>query len=90
MHSLIEKYAIEMKVDGVETREFYLNKEGAQAVANEVRDTHSEANAALAEGDRFGDIWNHFDINQDGFVEVERMPQFLRMYLGNALDIALQ
>ena len=26
MNSLIQKYAIEMKVDGRETREFYLNK----------------------------------------------------------------
>ncbi len=31
-----------------------------------------------------------FDINHDGLVEVERMPQFLRYLLGNSLEIGLQ
>ena len=39
---------------------------------------------------RFEDTWNHFDVNHDGLVEVERMPQFMRMLLGNALAIDLQ
>ena len=78
-----------MKVDGKETREFFLNKEGAKAVSDEVLESHSEANAEGGK-ERFEDIWNHFDLNEDGFVEVERMPQFLRMFLGNGLDIDLQ
>ena len=49
MDSLIQKYAIEMKVDGKETREFFLNKEGAQAVADEVKESHSEQFAAAGE-----------------------------------------
>ena len=90
MDSLIQKYSIEMKVDGKETREFFLNKEGAQAVANEVAETHKDAFAAAEDKQRFEEIWNHFDINHDDLVEVERMPQFLRMFLGNALAINLQ
>ena len=37
----------------------------------------------------FEEVWNHFDVNKDGLVEVERMPQLLRMVCG-ALDIDLQ
>ena len=40
--------------------------------------------------EKFEDTWNHFDVNKDGLVEVERMPQFLRYLTGNALDISLQ
>jgi len=36
----------------------------------------------------FEEVWNHFDVNKDGLVEVERMPQMLRMMCG-ALDIDL-
>ena len=37
------------------------------------------------------DVFNHFDVNQDGLIEVERMPQFLRyMYPNGGLDIDLQ
>ena len=38
--------------------------------------------------DHFDDTWNHFDVNKDSIVEVERMPQFLR-YLTGSLVIGL-
>ena len=69
------------------------NKADARAAANEViRDHKSEDRLQQDEDteDRFEDTWNHFDVNKDGLVEAERMPQFMRMLLGNALAIDLQ
>ena len=45
--------------------------------------------ALIDNGQSFDEVWNHFDVNKDGLVEVERMPQLLRMVCG-ALDIDLQ
>ena len=29
----------------------------------------------------FGELWDHFDVNQSGLVEIERMSQFYKMLL---------
>ena len=97
MNSLLTKYAREVTKDGALTGHF--NQDDAKNVSMEVVQTHFGYNSNEAEkylnGDRdgsniFEDTWNHFDVNQDGLVEVERMPQFLRMVLGNALEVNLQ
>lgn len=99
MHSLITKYAREITVDGKLTGHMFLNKEDALAVSKEVVGTHlgydskktlSYLNGNGEDSAIFEDTWNHFDVNKDGLVEVERMPQFLRMILGNSLEINLQ
>ena len=103
MNSLIDKYAREVKDnDDKLTGKLFCNKEDALAVSKEVVATHMDGISAaqfLSGGDsagdeepvnRFEDTWNHFDVNHDGLVEVERMPQFLRYLLGNALEINLQ
>ena len=87
MNSMIKNYAREIKKAGELTGHFFLNREDARAASNEVLKTHSRANAVGS--DQFEAVWNHFDVNHDGLVEVERMPQFFRMLLGNALDIDL-
>ena len=28
--------------------------------------------------DRFPDLWEHYDVNNDGFMEIERAPMFIR------------
>jgi len=28
--------------------------------------------------ERFPDLWAHYDVNDDGFMEVERAPMFIR------------
>ena len=89
MNSLINNYAREIKVDGELTGHMYCNHNDALAVANEVMDSHKQHDARPGDVQRFEEVWNHFDVNKDGLVEVERMPQFLRMLLGNALDIDL-
>ena len=92
MRSLINNYAIELKSDGNPSGHFYLDQAGAKAVAEEVLRTHGDITntpgAFMTE--HFSSTWEHFDVNHDAIVEVERMPQFLRYFTGNALDIDLQ
>ena len=85
MNSLISRYSIEGNNNGVANGHFYLNREGARAVSNEVVQTHLGFDGDQRDqyvGGRFASIWSHFDVNNDGFLEVERMPQFLRMLIG--------
>ena len=60
-----------------------LNEADAKAVSEEVVNNHK---ADIAGPVDFDATWNHFDINHDGLVEVERMPQFLRFLTRGALD----
>ena len=91
MNSMVGAYSREVFNDGAPTGHLFLNKVDARNAANEVIANHkNEDRQTDYEGDRFEDTWNHFDVNKDGLVEVERMPQFMRMLLGNALAIDLQ
>jgi hypothetical protein len=94
MNSLIKNYALEMKDDnGRPSGHMFLNKDAARKVSNEVVHTHfqyNDAQSAAYLNEHFDETWTHFDVNNDGLVEVERMPQFLRWFLGNSLTIGLQ
>merc|ERR1711935_607950 len=92
MNSVIGKYAREIKVKGKLTGVMMLNAEDASALADEVRRTHKGMGYAMqADGMSAADAFNHFDVNHDGLVEAERMPQYLRYLFPNgALDIDLQ
>tara|TARA_B110000285_G_C14897649_1_gene501638 strand:- start:123 stop:404 length:282 start_codon:yes stop_codon:yes gene_type:complete len=70
MNSLITKYAREVKnADGMSA--LFLNEADAKAVSEEVVNNHKADIAGTVD---FDATWNHFDINHDGLVEVERMP----------------
>ena len=84
MNSLISNYAREVRRDGANTGHFFLNKDDARAAANEIIKDHQE-NISTDKVD-FEGTWSHFDVNNDGLVEVERMPQFLRYMTGGALN----
>ena len=88
MASLIKDYAREIKHGKELTGHMFLNRADALAASNKIRTDHKNANRN-AEEDTFDATWKHFDVNNDGLIEVERMPQFFRMLLGNALDIDL-
>ena len=90
MHSIIKNYSREVKLDGKLSGHFYCNHDDANALAQEVYQTHVKHDGNEFPGAKFEETWGHFDVNHDGLVEAERMPQFLRMMLGNALDIDLQ
>jgi len=59
-----------------------------EVVATHFKFDQAKTNSWLKE--HFDNTWNHFDVNHDRLVEVERMPQFLRYMLGNSLEIGLQ
>ena len=90
MNSMIKNYAREVTKNGELTGHMFLNHNDAWAASQEVIASHKKHNANNAGKKEFEEVWNHFDVNHDGLVEVERMPQFFRMLLGNALDIDLQ
>jgi len=91
---MINNYAVELKnADGQPSGNFFLDNSGAKDACMEVLLNNShysqdKANKFMAE--HFDNTWNHFDVNKDGIVEVGRMPQFLRYFTGDALDIDLQ
>jgi len=93
MNSLIKTYALEMKDEkGNPSGHFFFNRDAARKVSDEVVHTHMKYNDAQTASylkEKFPETWTHFDVNNDGLVEVERMPQFLRWLLGNSLAIGL-
>jgi len=93
MHSLISRYALEVRQNGKGTGAFFLDKNAAKAVSEEVTQSHLHLSGKKAKKylkSHFASTWEHFDVNHDGLIEVERMPQFLRWFTENALDIDLQ
>ena len=72
MNSLISSYAREVKRDGKLTGQMFLDKDDARSVAAEVEKDH--VNHIATEKTDFEGTWSHFDVNNDGLIEVERMP----------------
>jgi len=71
---------------------FFFDKEAARSASSEIVHTHYKYDDKKTESflkEHFNSTWEHFDVNNDNLVEVERMPQFLRYMLGNALEIGL-
>ena len=93
MESLIKTYSIEMKTSsGGPSGHFFLDKEGAGAVSREVLHNNFSFDGKKADvfyGEHFDNTWTHFDVNNDRLIEVERMPTFLRYFLGDALNNGL-
>ena len=87
MKSMITQYALEGKnKDGSPNGKFFLNENQARAAADEVVNTHAKLDG---EGKKayldkyFPRTWAHFDVNGNGMVGVEVMPQFMRFVLSN-------
>merc|ERR1719163_2036387 len=90
MRSMIENYALEEKTaedkktgykGGEPTGKFWMDELAAKAAASEVLCTHK----AICGGDLttyldtyFSKAWGHFDVNRTGYIEVIKMPQFIR------------
>ena len=87
MRSMIENYALEEKScdeDGkncVPSGHFWMSESASRAAANEVLNTHKglsgEALSSYLDT-YFAKAWGHFDVNRVGYVEVIKMPQFMR------------
>ena len=82
MRSMIEQYALEQKTKkGFPSGNFWMNEATTKAAAFEVLETHKGMKGAELSSylDKyFSKAWNHFDVNRTGFVEVIKMPQFMR------------
>ena len=92
MRSMIEQYALEertkvvehadgLKTGGEPSGKFWMNQASALAAAKEVLATHKGLSGKMLEDyvtTYFAKAWGHFDVNQTGFIEVIKMPQFMR------------
>ena len=92
MRSMIKKYAVEARTDTTEledgtkiggepTGKFWMNHASTLAAAREVLGTHKGLSGKLLDdyiNTYFEKAWGHFDVNQTGFIEVIKMPQFMR------------
>ena len=65
---------------------FWVDRENARRAATEVVGTHLNLVGAAAKSyldENFPAIWARFDVNEENKVEIDRMPQLLRMVCGN-------
>jgi len=87
MHSLYKNYAFEGKTAGKPNGHFFLDEKNAEDASREVVMTHLKLNKDQATkylAENFPALWARFDVNEEGKVEIDRMPQFLRQICGNA------
>ena len=88
MKSMYKTYAIEGEdKDGLPTGRFWVTKDSAKKACDEVVSTHLR----LKSGDKtdyleaqFPALWTRFDVNEEGRIEIDRMPQLLRSICGNS------
>ena len=88
MKSMYATYATESEDGaGLPSGHFWVTKENAMKACDEVVDTHLR----LHKSDKtdyldanFPALWARFDVNEEGKVEIDRMPQLLRSICGNA------
>jgi len=92
MRSMIEAYALEertkviehsdgLKTGGEPSGKFWMNQASALAASKEVLATHKGLSGKMLDdytNTYFAKAWGHFDVNQTGFIEVIKMPQFMR------------
>ena len=87
MESMYKNYAIEGRTGDLPNGHFWLDETNAKRASKEVVMTHlhmkdGEADSYL--NSNFPAVWKRFDVNEEGKVEIDRMPQLLRMICGNA------
>ena len=80
MRSLYKNYATEGEKDGLPNGHFWVTKENGERVAKEVMKTHLGVDGP---GD-FEALWKKYDVNDEGRVEIDRMPMLLRSLCGSA------
>lgn len=87
MNSLISEYSIEGKDKKTKTPNghYYISKYGAEKISIAAIEQNLEmkfSDAQKLEKERFPDLWEHYDVNDDGFMEIERAPMFIRGMVG--------
>lgn len=95
MKSLVATYAIEGKAaDGSKNGQFFMTKATTEAAAHEVVGTHLKMSGAEKDAyvsEHLDKLWSHYDVNKDGYIEVERAAPLLRQMVGEVeANIGLQ
>lgn len=85
MNSLITTYALEGNTDGKPNGHFYMTKSGTKKACDEVIDTHygfrgGKKQQAVQES--MANLWHKYDVNEDGYIDVQRAAVFLRQAIG--------
>ena len=87
MHSIIINYAIETRdTDGKPSGKFYLDMNGAYALAREVIKTHLGFSGDKLEkffNENVPQAWARHDVNNEGKIEAMKGPAFCRLVVGN-------
>ena len=86
MRSMYQTYATEGKTEGWPNGHFWVYKKDAMRAAHEVVSTHLKLDSAGANAylkELFPAMWARYDVNGEGFLDIDRMPQFLRTICGN-------
>lgn len=86
MRSLIDKYSVEGKTDGKPNGHFYITRGDLKDASSEVITAHLGFTGAQKDkylNEREAEMWNHFDVNGNGFLESTEVPQYMRMLVGN-------
>merc|ERR1711959_348468 len=90
MHSMYKTYASEEMEEDKDTGEatptgrVIITEADARALADEVVGTHKGLDGAEKSAyidSHFGDSWAHYDVNEEGHIEVGAAPQFVRKLL---------
>jgi len=87
MRSMYDTYATEgMNADGTPNGQFWVTKENAKKAAGEIVGTHllllGDAQKKFVD-EVFPAAWARYDVNEEGKIEADRMPIFLRHICGN-------
>jgi hypothetical protein len=85
MWSLITQYALEGNTNGQPNGHFYMTKQLTEKAVDEVIGTHygfdgSKKHQMVKEA--MERLWPRYDVNDDGFIEVQRAAVFLRQAIG--------
>ena len=88
MKSMYTTYAMESEdKDGLPTGRYWVTHDMAKKAAAEVVGTHlrlSKDEEKSYVDAQFPALWARFDINEEGKIEIDRMPQLLRSICGNS------
>ena len=94
MKSMYKSYATEGRKDGLPTGHFWVTKGDAMRAATEVATNNLGLKGDQAKSfvnQNFPELWERYDVNEEGQVDVDRMPQFLRTFCGsNEACVGLQ
>jgi hypothetical protein len=87
MRSMYDTYATEgMNADGTPNGRFWVTKANAKKAAGEIVGTHlllSKKDEDAFVDANFPKAWERYDVNEEGKIELDRMPIFLRHICGN-------